>query len=571
MKKSILALLTILTISITAFAQTPEGIKYQAVVRDAGNSILKNHSVGMRMSILQDNVGGVIVYQEAFAPTTSAYGLVNLNIGNGTALSGDFSAIDWSKGPYFIEIAIDVNGGDNYVVMGTSQLMSVPYALHAKTADKVANDLVNDADADPSNEIQDLKLEGNILTVTNNDTATEIDLSLYLDNDNTQLTEAQVDAFVDNNGYLTSEVDGSVTNEIQDLQLVGNTLKITNNGSATVIDLTPYLDDTKLTEAQVDAFVDNNGYLTSEVDGSVTNEIQDLQLVGNTLKITNNGSATVIDLAPYLDDTKLTEAQVDAFVDNNGYLTSEVDGSVTNEIQDLQLVGNTLKITNNGSATVIDLTPYLDDTKLTEAQVDAFVGNNGYLTSEVDGSTTNEIQTISKSGSSITLSNGGGTVTTKADAPCFDNANRFVDCGNGTITDQLTGLIWLKNVGCFGAKNYKNGNDQAARLAHGQCGLTDNSSPGDWRLPTIEEWKAFMKSSCPSPSIPDITGNGCYADGPAFFTNMRASGRRSCISSSLNPDDLSQTQVANVDNGTTFGFPRATTGFGIWPVRDGRQ
>jgi hypothetical protein len=82
--------------------------------------------------------------------------------------------------------------------------------------------------------------------------------------------------------------------------------------------------------------VSNNGYLTSEVDGSITNEIQDLQLATNTLTITNNSNATSIDLSTYLDNTVLDETQVDNYVSNNGYLTSEVDGSITNEIQDLQ-------------------------------------------------------------------------------------------------------------------------------------------------------------------------------------------------------------------------------------------
>jgi len=150
---------------------------------------------------------------------------------------------------------------------------------------------IMDADSDPSNEIQDLSLSGNILTITNNEAATSIDLSAYLDNTDTQLNESQVDAFVGNNGYLTSEIDGSVSNEIQDLSLSGNILTITNNGAATSIDLSAYLDDTdtQLTESQVDAFVGNNGYLTSELDGSVTNEIQALSISNDTIFLSNGG------------------------------------------------------------------------------------------------------------------------------------------------------------------------------------------------------------------------------------------------------------------------------------------
>ncbi|MDB4710105.1 collagen-like protein [Flavobacteriales bacterium] len=134
MKRILLALVTITTIALSSFGQAPEGFKYQAVVRDAGNFILTNQAVGMQMTIQQGAIGGTTVYQETFAPTTNNYGLVNLEIGNGTVLSGDFTTIDWSAGPYYIETAVDVNGGTSYDVMGTSQLMSVPYALYAKTS-----------------------------------------------------------------------------------------------------------------------------------------------------------------------------------------------------------------------------------------------------------------------------------------------------------------------------------------------------------------------------------------------------------------------------------------------------
>jgi hypothetical protein len=134
MKKVLLSLVAAATLSFSSFGQAPEGFKYQAVVRDAGNTILNNQAVGLRMTIQQGSIGGTTVYAETFTPTTNAYGLVNLEIGNGTVVSGTFANIDWSAGPYFMETAVDVSGGTNYSVMGTSQLMSVPYALYAKTS-----------------------------------------------------------------------------------------------------------------------------------------------------------------------------------------------------------------------------------------------------------------------------------------------------------------------------------------------------------------------------------------------------------------------------------------------------
>jgi hypothetical protein len=136
MKKILLSIVAIVTLSLSTFGQAPEGFKYQAVVRDAGGLILNNQAVGMRLTVQQGSIGGTAVYTETFSPTTNGYGLVNLEIGTGTT-TDDFTMIDWSNGPYFIETASDVTGGTTYVVMGTSQLMSVPYALHSKTADSV--------------------------------------------------------------------------------------------------------------------------------------------------------------------------------------------------------------------------------------------------------------------------------------------------------------------------------------------------------------------------------------------------------------------------------------------------
>jgi len=377
----LIIILTNLLISSSIFAQAPQKLSYQAVIRNSSNALVTSTNVGMQISILQGSETGTVVYTDTQTPTTNANGLVSIEIGGGAG----FNTIDWSAGPYFIKTETDPAGGTAYTIIGTSQLLSVPYALHAKTAETVENisidyaDVTNtpdlssylttftEVDGSILNEIQDLQLSGNILTITNNGEATSIDLSAYLDDTDTDthLTEAEVDDMADNNGYLTTftEVDGSILNEIQDLQLSGNILTITNNGEATSIDLSAYLDDTDtdthLTEAEVDDMADNNGYLTlfTEVDGSTSNEIQDLQLAGNILTITNNGTATDIDLSPYLDDTdtdtQLTETEVDAMADNNGYLTLEVDGSITNEIE-LPTIANTGDMSYwNGTAWVV--------------------------------------------------------------------------------------------------------------------------------------------------------------------------------------------------------------------------
>jgi hypothetical protein len=229
MTKLILSLFAIATISLSSFGQAPEGFKYQAVVRDAGNTILNNQAVGIRVTIQQGSIGGTTVYQETFAPTTNTYGLVNLEIGSGTVVSGNFTNINWSAGPYFIETAVDVTGGTSYAVMGTSQLMSVPYALHANIAENVINDLVDDADSDPTNELQDWSNLPGIPANIDID-ATDDFSGDYNDLTNQPTIPTNVSAFTNDAGYLTTEVDGSVTNELQTISRAGTTVTLSNGG-----------------------------------------------------------------------------------------------------------------------------------------------------------------------------------------------------------------------------------------------------------------------------------------------------------------------------------------------------
>ena len=133
MKKILLTIITSAFMVLLSYGQAPEGFKYQAVLRDASNAVISNQAVGVRLTIEQGSAGGTVIYTETFSPTTNSYGLVNLEIGTGTT-TDDFTTIDWANGTYFIETAIDAAGGSNYSVMGTSQLMSVPYALYAKTS-----------------------------------------------------------------------------------------------------------------------------------------------------------------------------------------------------------------------------------------------------------------------------------------------------------------------------------------------------------------------------------------------------------------------------------------------------
>jgi len=121
-------------IDYQVFAQAPESMNYQAVIRDGSGNIVASQSVGIRIDILQGSATGTSVYQETFTPTTNAYGSIAIQIGTGSVVSGTFSLIDWGANSYFVETAVDISGGTNYTVISTTQFVSVPYALYAKNS-----------------------------------------------------------------------------------------------------------------------------------------------------------------------------------------------------------------------------------------------------------------------------------------------------------------------------------------------------------------------------------------------------------------------------------------------------
>ena len=133
--KKIYIFLSLLIICVSSlFAQAPEKFTYQAVVRNANNSLVANAQVGVRVNILQGTATGNAVYSESHVTNTNANGLVTVNIGGGSVLHGSFVGIDWAEGPYFLKTDIDPNGGNDYTITSVQQLLSVPYALYAKEA-----------------------------------------------------------------------------------------------------------------------------------------------------------------------------------------------------------------------------------------------------------------------------------------------------------------------------------------------------------------------------------------------------------------------------------------------------
>lgn len=256
--KKIFIIITAVLLMAKAFAQAPQKMSYQAVIRDASSVLVTSATVGMRISVLQGSSTGTAVYMETQTPTSNANGLVSLEIGVGTIVTGTFSGIDWSAGPYFIKTETDPTGGTTYTISGTSELLSVPYALHAKTAESIIGGII---ETDP------------IFIISPANGINTSDITNW-------------------NNKLDAEVDGSVTNEIQALSISNDTIYLSNGG---FVKLPAGFNGqySSLTGAptNVSAFTNDAGYLASftEVDGSVTNELQALSISNDTVYLSNGG------------------------------------------------------------------------------------------------------------------------------------------------------------------------------------------------------------------------------------------------------------------------------------------
>lgn len=230
------AFLAVLLFTVTIFAQSPEKMSYQAVIRNNGNELVVNQDIGMKISILQGSISGVSVYVETHLAPTNDNGLVCIEIGGGTVNSGNFSAIDWSDGPYFIKTETDPAGGTSYSIEGISQLLSVPYALHSRSAGILTGVITESM-------ISDLQ---NYLTVEND--------PLFASSPANSITASNISNW--NTAYGWGDhVDNSVTNEIQSLSINGYDLTLSRDGGTVAIPG----DDWGTQTASVNATLTGNG------------------------------------------------------------------------------------------------------------------------------------------------------------------------------------------------------------------------------------------------------------------------------------------------------------------------
>ena len=418
--KNLYSLVFALFLSINFWAQSPQKMSYQAVIRNTSNALITSSPVGMQISILQGSATGSVVYAETQTTITNANGLVSIEIGNGTVVTGTFSSINWANGPYFIKTETDPTGGTAYTISGTSELLSVPYALHAKTAESISGGIT---ETDPA------------FTASPANGISSSDISNW-------------------NNKLSSEVDGSITNELQSLSISNDTVYLSNGGFAK-LPAGFNGDYNSLTNkpTAVSSFSNDAGYLTSftEVDGSVTNELQTLRISNDTVYLSNGGYAK---LPAGFDGNynSLTNkpTAVSSFSNDAGYLTSftEVDGSVTNELQTLRISNDTIYLSNGGFA------------KLPSTNAWSLNGNNG----TIDG--TNFIGTTDNVALNFRVNNEkagkidiSGRNTYLGYRSAFNNTSGLHNSSYGTYSfENNTGGSYNTIMGSYSYRYNSNGN-----------------------------------------------------------------------------------------------------------------
>ncbi len=312
--KKIFASILLLIIELGMFAQTPPSFNYQAILRDASGNVLANKEVNIGIVILQGNTTGNQVFTETHPVTTNEFGLVNLQIGS--VNTAEIQAIDWNTGPYFIQISVDGTA------MGTSQLLSVPFAMHAIT---VENDAVNDDDSDPKNEIQVLSIHADTIFLSSGGfvilpSETDPDFTNWDRSSGISISEAQISDLKHFNGdsitgYETV-FDGWDKNADNDFTSADETDPVFSNSLAAAInaaDTTLWAKDTnpqnelqnlKLENQQLSISDGNTIDLSGAyyiADSSATNELQDITLNGTQLSISKGST---IDLTEVQDGDK---------------------------------------------------------------------------------------------------------------------------------------------------------------------------------------------------------------------------------------------------------------------------
>ena len=274
--KKLICIIILGWITMEIQAQAPLAFNYQGMALDPMGNKMSNQSLKVRLSLLEGSATGQVVFSEHHTVNTSPQGIFSLKIGEGNVLSGKFADASWGSNTYFLKVEGDFDGNENFIELGISQLVSVPYALHAETvSDK------DDADADPNNELQSLSINGNVLSISNGNSVNLPNTGSSGSGDDDPNNEIQ-DLSVNQNGAVVemsiskggkgatfgiNDGDFDPTNEIQTLSKSNQQVTLSNGGGS-FTDEVDDADSDPLNEIQTLSFINRKLSLSqgNEVD-----------------------------------------------------------------------------------------------------------------------------------------------------------------------------------------------------------------------------------------------------------------------------------------------------------------
>ncbi len=361
--KTTYTLLLFLLATVSILAQAPEKMSYQAVLRDASNTLLTNQEVGMQISILQTTITGTAVYIETQTATTNINGLVSLEIGTGST-SDNFATIDWSAGPYFIKSATDPSGGGSYTITGTSQIMSVPFALYAKTS--------GNSEANATNIISNTTdIETNTTAITTNTAKVGYTDALVSGNTDVAANTAKVGITSDQASEITANTAKTGVTSDQSTAITTNTAKVgyTDALVSGNTDVAANTAKVGITTAQASEITTNNAKTGITAD-------QASDITANTAKVGYTEALVSGNTAVAANTSKdgITEAQASAITDNTDKvgitedqataITDNTDKVGITSAQASEITANTLKVDTD--ATSVNAAGALMDSELTD-------------------------------------------------------------------------------------------------------------------------------------------------------------------------------------------------------------